>query len=470
MRTYEEMINQIMDEVKKDERIRAVTMEGSNSCAMDVHDKYSDFDLTFFVSDIREFTADKKYMERFGEILIMQCPDDEYCAPYDYTSRENFAYLTQYKDGQRIDLTLIDVSNIAKQADFISTRKVLINKDNFKELVDITHSTEHLIKKPSEFEYFNTCNEFRWISNYVTKGLCREEFYYAKRMMEECMMNMFIKMINFKIGIDNDFKVTTGKCAKYLKNYLSEEEMRRFQMMFAGGEYHEMWFKLFFMYDYFAELAKYVADKLGFTFDEKESNEVRAFMQKRRDDLKAEKAFEKNVLLLGDSLRMGYEPVVRKRLKGKAGVFGPAENGRWAGYTLNSLRFWTDSFPTPDIIHWNNGLWDLGDDYQLGRPFSLPEEYESALERMITVLNKLFPNAKIIMATTLPTDNPDSSDIEGYNEIMKKVAKKHNIPVNDMFPIVKGNPALIGPDHIHLTTAGFEKIGSIVAAEIEKHL
>lgn len=281
MRTYDEMFELIMDTARKDERIRAVTMEGSNSCATDVHDKYSDFDITFFVSDIREFATDKKYMERFGEILIMQCPDDEYCSPYDYSSRNNFAYLTQYKDGQRIDLTLIDVSNIARQAEFISTRKVLINKDNFKELADISFSDEHLIKKPSEFEYFNTCNEFRWISNYVTKGLCREEFYYAKRMMEEYMMDMFIKMINWKIGIDNDFGVTTGKCAKYLKKYLSEEEMRRFQSMFAGGEYEEMWDKLFIMYDYFAELAKYVADKLNYVFDEKETAEVREFMQQR---------------------------------------------------------------------------------------------------------------------------------------------------------------------------------------------
>lgn len=470
MDNYGKMFELIMKTANEDERIRAVTMEGSNATASDVHDKYSDFDITFFVSDIREFTADKKYMERFGEILIMQCPDDEYNSPYDYSSKNNFAYLTQYTDGQRIDLTLIDVSNIAKQAEFTSDRKVLVNKDNFKELVDITNSKEHLITKPSEFEYFNTCNEFRWISNYVTKGLCREEFYYAKRMMEEYMMDMFIKMMNWKIAIDNDFKVSTGKCGKYFKRFLSEDEMKRFQMMFAGGDYNEMWFKLFFMYDYFAELAKYVADKLGFSFDEKETAAVKAFMIKRREDLKAEASGEKHVLLLGDSLRMGYEPVVRKLLKGKADVSGPAENGRWAGYTLNSLRFWKNSFPTPDVIHWNNGLWDLGDDYQIGRPFSLPEEYESALERMVIVLNKLFPNAKIIMATTLPTDNPDTSGIEEYNDILKRVAAKHNIPVNDMFPIIKNNIDLIGQDHIHLTKEGFEKIGGIVAGEIEKYL
>ena len=62
----------------------------------------------------------------------------------DVTINGKIADLTQYKDGNRIDLTLIDVSNIANQADFISTRKVLINKDNFKELRDITYSEEFL--------------------------------------------------------------------------------------------------------------------------------------------------------------------------------------------------------------------------------------------------------------------------------------------------------------------------------------
>ena len=61
----------------------------------------------------------------------------------------------------------------------------------------------------------------------------------------------------------------------------------------------------------------------------------------------------KNILLLGDSRRQGYEPFVRRMLEGRAGVYGPSENGRWAGYTLNSLRFWLDQFPAPDVVHWN---------------------------------------------------------------------------------------------------------------------
>ena len=57
-------------------------------------------------------------MKRFGDILIMQMPDDYYAEPYDYNGKKRFAYLTQYKDGNRIDLTFIDVSNITDQTKF----------------------------------------------------------------------------------------------------------------------------------------------------------------------------------------------------------------------------------------------------------------------------------------------------------------------------------------------------------------
>lgn len=207
--------------------------------------------------------------------------DDWYKEPYDYEGRDNFAYLTQYKDGNRIDLTFVDVSNMEKQEGFKEPRKVLINKDQFVELKDILSNEVFWIQKPSAFEYFNTCNEFRWVSNYVAKGLCRKELYYAKRTMDEYMMDMFMKMMNWKVAIPYDFKITTGSHSKYLKHYLTKEEMERFAGVFANGEFQDMWEKLFLLYDYFAELAKYVADELGFSFDETETKDVRAFMEER---------------------------------------------------------------------------------------------------------------------------------------------------------------------------------------------
>ncbi len=282
MRSSEEMLKLILDVAINDERIRAVTMEGSRASKNATHDQYCDFDISYVVNDIREFTKDNKWVEIFGEILIVQCPMDWYSNPYDYAGRDNFAYLIQFKDGNRIDLTLIDSSNIEKELDYCEPRIVLLNKDDLKELKPVSDESVFHIQKPSGLEYYNTCNEFRWLSIYISKGLCREEIYYAKYAYDVLMMEMFIKMINWKIGVDHDFTVTTGDHSKYLKRFLSPEEMERFQTVFPNGTYEDIWSKLFAIYDYFAELAEYVGEALGYCFDAKETEEVRTFLLERQ--------------------------------------------------------------------------------------------------------------------------------------------------------------------------------------------
>ena len=282
MRNKEEMMKLIMDVAINDERIRAVTMEGSRANKNATHDQYCDFDICYIVSDIREFTKDNKWVEIFGEILIGQYPMDWYSHPYNYAGHDNFAYLIQFKDGNRIDLTLIDVCNIDKEQGYCEPRIVLLNKDNFKKLQQIDDESVFYIQKPSEMEYYNTCNEFRWLSVYISKGLCREELYYAKYAYDVLMMEMFIKMLNWKIGVDNDFNVTTGNHSKYLKRFLSLEEMKRFHSVFPNGTYEDIWSKLYVIYDYFAEIAKYVGEALKYNFDAKETEEVRSFLSERQ--------------------------------------------------------------------------------------------------------------------------------------------------------------------------------------------
>ena len=207
---------------------------------------------------------------------------DWYSHPYNYAGHDNFAYLIQFKDGNRIDLTLIDVCNIDKEQGYREPRIVLLNKDNFKELKQINDESVFYIQKPSEMEYYNTCNEFRWLSVYISKGLCREEIYYAKYAYDVLMMEMFIKMLNWKIGVDNDFNVTTGDHSKYLKRFLTLEEMKRFHSVFPNGTYEDIWSKLYVIYDYFAEIAKYVGEALKYNFDAKETEEVRSFLSERQ--------------------------------------------------------------------------------------------------------------------------------------------------------------------------------------------
>lgn len=268
------MLDKIIKVANKDNRIRGVFLNGSRADSNATHDEYCDYDIVYLVENIQSFTNDKEWYKTFGEILIMQTPDDWYIQPYDYSGKENFHYLMQFEDGNRIDLTLVDVGNIEWVRENKELRKVLLNKDNFEELYDITSNEIYNIAPPSEKEFYDCCNEFWWLSLYVSKGLCREEFLYTRIHMEQYQMPMLIKMLNWSMAMEHDFSISTGKCSKYLKRYLSEEEMKNFMNLFPSSSYEDIWEKLFLQCDYFNKIAIKVAEHFGWKYDLKETQKI----------------------------------------------------------------------------------------------------------------------------------------------------------------------------------------------------
>ena len=165
----------------------------------------------------------------------------------------------------------------------------------------------------------------------------------------------------------------------------------------------------------------------------------------------------KQIILLGDSVRLQYQGAVGGNLADIALVSGPEENCRWSGYMLNSLRFWLPQLPAPDLIQWNCGLWDIGDDYQEGWHFYPPKLYEETCHRICRVLRKITgkPDLPLVIATTTPTMQPDHTDIRQYNDILKKVAREEKAAVNDLYAVIaSANDSMIGEDGIHLSPSG----------------
>ena len=181
----------------------------------------------------------------------------------------------------------------------------------------------------------------------------------------------------------------------------------------------------------------------------------------------------KQVILLGDSIRMQYQKPVGERLADIAEVSGPEENGRWSGYVLNSLRFWLPQLPSPDLVQWNCGLWDMGDDYQEGRHFYPLDLYEETCHRICRVLRKVTgkPDLRLVIATTTPTLQADHGDIELYNNVLRRVAAEENAAVNDLYSVVaEAKDIMIGEDHIHLSDNGIETVADRTAAVIRSVL
>ena len=194
----------------------------------------------------------------------------------------------------------------------------------------------------------------------------------------------------------------------------------------------------------------------------------------------------KHVLLIGDSIRMGYVPEVRALLADTATVDFPGENCRFTTNTLCFLSAWAEQLTEApaeeiDLVHWNNGLWDVC--HFAGDPMPLvpQEEYRINLHRIASRLRGLFPKARILFSLTTPVDENSTkfqhgvpmrtnAEISAYNEIACQAMGEEGIPVNPLDEYASTLPSILHIDWVHYTPEGYRLLAENVADFIRKHL
>ncbi len=183
----------------------------------------------------------------------------------------------------------------------------------------------------------------------------------------------------------------------------------------------------------------------------------------------------KKVVLLGDSIRLGYQPYLTELLKGRAEVGGIEDNGRFSLYTAwNVLAFLKATGSEADVIHWNNGLWDASRPIaEAGRLVS-NEEYARNLRAILGELCRRRPNAAVIFATSTPT-RPENqltynADVMELNDVARAVMAEEGVEINDLYALVAAHPEWICGDFIHLTPDGYAAAAEQVAAAVGKYL
>jgi lysophospholipase L1-like esterase len=193
----------------------------------------------------------------------------------------------------------------------------------------------------------------------------------------------------------------------------------------------------------------------------------------------------KQVALVGDSIRMGYEPRVRERLSGVAEVWGPEQNGGNSVNLLGLLHLWTEH-RRPDVIHFNCGLHDLRTIFQGSQETVVPlDHYRRNLHTMIRIMRERTP-AMLVWASTTPVIDEDArrehakwldfdrgnDEVLRYNEVAREVMEIEKVPVNDLYAVVSahGPARLQNGDGVHYSAAGYRILGDAVADYLLKHL
>ena len=280
MRSEAQIKKLILDFAKQDDRIRAVLLNGSRANPNSKPDKFQDFDIVFLVDDLESFTSDNSWINIFGKQIINQLPDlMTFDDNVSHKKKESFAYLMLFEDGNRIDLTLILKQKFKTDGKPESQTILWLDKDDLFTNLPAPSDKDHHIQKPTEKDFLDTCNEFWWVSTYVCKGLMRNEITYAKEMLETVVRPMFMKILKWKVGIENDFSVSFGKSGKNLNKYLPVEFYNKVLQTYSNSDIKENWKSLLLMAEIFQETSIFVAENLGFNLNKKEQQNTLAYLK-----------------------------------------------------------------------------------------------------------------------------------------------------------------------------------------------
>ncbi|MBI9017985.1 MAG: SGNH/GDSL hydrolase family protein [Phycisphaerae bacterium] len=196
------------------------------------------------------------------------------------------------------------------------------------------------------------------------------------------------------------------------------------------------------------------------------------------------------VLIIGDSISIGYKPFVKEMLKDEAIVARP---GDLDGYSVNcgptergveNIDKWLGDHKW-DVIHFNWGLWDLcyrhpeskvqgNRDKVNGKITATPEEYAANLEKLVARLKQT--NAKLIWGTISMVPEGEAGRFVGddikYNKAAEAVMKRNGVAINDIWEVTSklDKEYFIGPGNVHYKPEGYKIIAEQVAKEIRKAL
>lgn len=274
MRTEKEMLALIKRVAEEDERIRAAYLEGSRANPNVPRDIFQDYDIEYIVTETKSFREDKKWIDRFGERLYMQYPEESVYYPADVDNC--YGWLLQLADGNRLDLHVCTEKYALAQLELYRT---LVDKDNIMPKEQETSDERYWIKRPTKEEFACSCNEFWWCLNNVAKGLWRNELPYVMDMLDFAVRPMLKRLLEWKIGMEHHFSVSAGKAAKYMNRYLSEEAYKQFLATYAYAGTKELWKAVFQMCDLFQATAIEISGVLNLDYDREEAKNSRDFLE-----------------------------------------------------------------------------------------------------------------------------------------------------------------------------------------------
>lgn len=268
MRTDTEMMNLIL-QIADTLEVEAIALSGSRTNPQAPKDEFQDYDVVYIVENLNDLLSDLSWLDQFGMRLIEQ---------HNVLGHRRL-YLMLFEDGNRIDLTLCPKESIQEWVDSEAGFKVL--KDD-KGLFDsyIPSPKRYWTAPPTEEEFAASCNEFWWVSAYVVKAIRRNQLIYAIDHLYGICQQELLKVLSWQVTSERG-SVDIGKNYKYLFKYLSDEQEKEFSALLDLSSLEKNSQSLFATMNFFHREASVLAQKMGFTYDQKEAKKMIAYAKEK---------------------------------------------------------------------------------------------------------------------------------------------------------------------------------------------
>lgn len=276
MRSEKEILDLVLETARQDERIRAVLMNGSRVNPSAPRDIFQDFDFIYIVTDVAPFRNNREWISRFGELMIMQLPEEMQDPPP--ANDGGYGYLLQFADGNRIDLGICPLEKV-NEALQDSLSLLLLDKDGTLGLLPPPSEKDYLPHPPTAKAFLDCCNEFWWVCPYVAKGLWRRELPYARYMLDQVVRAPLMKILAWHIGMQTGFAVNPGKFGKYFQKYLDPGLWQLLLATYSDADYDHTWEALESMCALFRRVAVPLAEHFGFAYPQGDDERVLAHLR-----------------------------------------------------------------------------------------------------------------------------------------------------------------------------------------------
>jgi aminoglycoside 6-adenylyltransferase len=279
MRSEKEILDLVLRFANQDDNIRLVLMNGSRANPHAKKDPFQDYDIACVVRDVKPYWQNQAIPEYFGEIMILQTPDDMGDDPAD---ESHYAYLMQFMDGTRIDLSFHCFERLDQVLSDTLTI-VLLDKDALVTGLPPSNDSWYYPTPPTEKQFFDCCNEFWWLIPYVAKGLWRSELTYAKYCQDVYGRGQLMIMLTWYFGVQTQFKKSPGKFGKYLQGDLDPDLWGLLEQTYSGAETEHIWESLLAMGELFRRVGRQVADHFHYSYPDEEDAKVTAYIRHIRN-------------------------------------------------------------------------------------------------------------------------------------------------------------------------------------------